>query len=1575
MHKLLNCALAILFVCGVTSCGGGGSGANAPVSITPTPSVTLETSAETQLLGKSIILTWQSVSASRCTASGAWEGDQTLNGTLEVPVDTLGNNTFTLTCEGAGGTGSDFVVVDGFRQISGVTVDGYIRDAEVFIDVNGNLKADDNEETVLSDNDGKFVLKYVDGQLVSVGGFDLASGNLLDSLVLVNKLASYSDFAVVTPVTTLASFLDDPDDINDILGIDPSIDVSVIDPVAAFNDGEIYADLYQKGSQLTILALAAQSLAKTSDTFQETSTDYFELIASVAVSVDNLSNEALDLASAGFIAQIVAEVVEQKNLEVSEVALEAITNGLATLLPLVGAEEASDAATAVFTFATDTLLSDIEQIVSRDDPDFLIGQYQNDVLDYLVSDQNISSSVIDDLVVLVTNGSSGGTDDSGSSGGTDDSGSSGGTDDSGSSGGTDDSGSSGGTDDSGSSGGTDDSGSSGGTDDSGSSGGTDDSGSSGGTGDSGSSGGTDDSGSSGDTDDSGSSGGTDDSGSSGSTDDSGSGSVIDPSVLAEADEAATSEDIAVVLFPLANDTIISAGYETSISVGAVSDGTVEVNSDNSLTFTPSQNFFGSVSFIYTAIVNSVSASATVTIEVSSINDLPIINGVNATEMPDENQTAVVTVNASDVETSSLSYSITGTDSSLFSISNSGALTFITAPDYESPSDADSDNSYAITITVGDGEATVSQSVTVEVQNVPDVVSGVAVDGYVAGATVFQDLDNDGELDSGEPNSATNALGAFSLNLSSVNKSAPVRIINGYDLATNEIHPSIMDISSTETGSYIITPISTLVGRLKIADTTLPGTVPESMVAAALGITLADSPNDSILGFDPIAFFNGADATLAAEARPVFAASQLLMAQGGGNYGVNKYITDQVLSSLSSTLSTQSGTSISMSSSADITAIKQDAYDAIFNGIVDTTLSNNPPINNIQFKNNKAVITDYLNGSTSSQVQHSIYGVHDGSTTLVADLIGAKLDHENLKQIIENDGTGTPLDLSFELSSLPVGSGTTPVNLRLFYGNDAVQNSDEDYLQVALTANWESDGTTLQVKLPASSDLIATFFDRGGTTLSRTVTNLSEDLITAAAEGPNRPQSLKIRLSALFSAFPTEVSGLSSFLDGAANFTYQVEFGSLTLYDHLDKPFTKIQGTFGVASTPSVTIFADDIYVHENAVSRDIMFRLSQASSTDVTVDYAISSASSASSSDYTLSEGSVTFPAGSTSATLSIAVTNDTEIEAQEELRLSLSNAQNAVLGRVSVSAYITDGEKILDNTAQNAILVNNIFKDSKISINEYIKNKLDASSVTMAGTSYTYSQVLLNKGITSDVYAYVDSIVDDYEVMAEAIINAIMTKSDSYVESQLSGFSTYSGFAQALTQLNSGLKGLDVSQIAGINIESDGTYPSDQSASTLQAAVEGKIDTLVTLAADTVADILGTDTNTNFPNANVIIGTDGNDTIAGTSGSDLIASFNGDDTVNAAAGNDKILGGSGVDTINGGDNDDHIYGYAGADILSGDAGADKILGGLDNDTIRGGAGDDDLRGEAGDDTIYTGAGADTVTGGLGDDTIIVDGL
>jgi Ca2+-binding RTX toxin-like protein len=1531
--------------------------------------------------------------------------------------------------------------VSGYQTFNGVTVDGYIMLADIFVDENNNFIRDSGENNTTSDSEGKFTsLKYTSGNLTSIGGTDVDSGNLLDQLLLVSKLSEHNDLLVITPVTSVAALMVTPDNIKAALGIDNSIDIATTDPIATMADGDKYEYLYEKGSQITALVFSMQSALNEINALQETSETYFLELAKTLEAQYAETSEVVDIETEVFIDAYVDAVLVTKETAIQDDRKTDIKNALHSLVPAISVRNKAAITTALSNFTTGQFITDFKAMAQGTASSSLAASYATDINTLIAADQNIElsdlvinirlvddsakvdedSSVViavlsndtytapafgfsittsapsngqvllntDNTLSYLPNANFNGTDTFTYTVTVDDRsdtanvsvvvnpindvpvitssstfsaaenqtavGTATATDGDGDTltytlTGTDAAslsinGSSGvitfnsapdyetkatysvtvnvsdGTNT------------------------------------------------------------TSQALSINVTDVNETSPVITSSstsvsVSVIADSVSTNEDNAVTLNPLANDTIVTAGSPVSVSAGSPGNGSVVVNSGNTLTYTPSLNFFGTDSFTYTVTVELVSSSAQVTITVNGVNDLPIINSLSTTLTPDENQTGVVTVNAADVETSSLSYSISGTDSSLFSISNSGALTFDSAPDYESPGDADADNSYAITIAVGDGTDTTSQAVTVDVQNVADQVSGVAVDGYVAGATVFQDLDNDGVLDSGEPNTSTNALGSFSLTLSSVNKSAPVRIINGYDLATNEIHPSVMDISVTETGSYIITPISTLVGRLKIEDTTLSGTVPQSMISAALGITLTDSPNDSILGFDPIAYFNGSDSTLAAEARPVFAASQLLMAQGGGNYAVNKYITDQVLAALSTTLTNASGTSVSMSSAADIIAIKQDAYDAIFNGIVDTTLVDNPPINNVQFKNNKAVMTDYLNGSSSSQVQHSLYGVHDGTTTLVADLVGAKLDYENLKQIIDNDGTGTPLDLSFELSSLPVGSGSTSVILRLFYGSDVVQDSNEDYLQVALTANWESDGTTFQLMLPANSNLVATFFDRDGSTLSRTVTNLSERLITGSMDGPNRPQSLAIRLSTLFNTFPTEVSGLSSFLDGAATFTYQVEFGSFTIYDHLENPFTKIQGTFAVNSTPDIAVFADDIYVHENATTKDITFRLSQASSSDVTVDYAIAAASTASSSDYTLSAGTVTIPAGSTSTTLAVAVINDTAFESQEEIRLNLSHAQNAVLGRTTVSAYITDGEKILGNSTQKAILVDNIFKDSKASISSYLKNELDSSSVTISGTSYTYSQVLINNSITADVYAYVDSIADDYEVMAEAIISAIMTKSNAYVDSQLSGFSTYSGFAQALTQLNSGLKGLEVSQIVGTNINKNGSYPTGQSISTLQTAVAGKVDTLVTLAADTVADILGTDTNANFPNANVIIGTDGDDTITGTSGSDLIATFNGTDTVNALAGNDKILGGSGVDTINGGDNDDHIYGYAGNDVLAGDADADKILGGLDNDTIRGGAGNDDLRGEAGNDTIYTGTGSDTVTGGLGDDTIVIDGL
>ena len=91
----------------------------------------------------------------------------------------------------------------------------------------------------------------------------------------------------------------------------------------------------------------------------------------------------------------------------------------------------------------------------------------------------------------------------------------------------------------------------------------------------------------------------------------------------------------------------------------------------------------------------------------------------------------------------------------------------------------------------------------------------------------------------------------------------------------------------------------------------------------------------------------------------------------------------------------------------------------------------------------------------------------------------------------------------------------------------------------------------------------------------------------------------------------------------------------------------------------------------------------------------------------------------------------------------------------------------------------------------------------------------------------------------------------------------------------------------------------------------------------------------------NLIVGTDGNDTLTGTASDDVILGGLGDDTINAGAGDDTLIGNEGRDDFKGGD------------------GADLMDGGEDDDVLTGGNGSDTY--------VYsTGSGSDTIVEGAG---------
>ncbi len=113
-----------------------------------------------------------------------------------------------------------------------------------------------------------------------------------------------------------------------------------------------------------------------------------------------------------------------------------------------------------------------------------------------------------------------------------------------------------------------------------------------------------------------------------------------------------------------------------------------------------------------------------TITVGNSNDAPSITsnggGATAAIAVAENQAGVTTVSASDADGDTPSFSISGgADAGLFAVdANSGALSFNTARDFESPTDANGDGVYTVEVTAGDGNGgSDTQTISVTVTDV------------------------------------------------------------------------------------------------------------------------------------------------------------------------------------------------------------------------------------------------------------------------------------------------------------------------------------------------------------------------------------------------------------------------------------------------------------------------------------------------------------------------------------------------------------------------------------------------------------------------------------------------------------------------------------------------------------------------------------------------------------------------------------------------------------------------------------------------------------------------------------------
>ena len=386
--------LASLFI--LSSCGGGGGGGAVAQAIAAAIS-SFTSSSSSVLLGGTVDISWASTNATSCSAP--WTTQTGTSGTETVTITTAGSNNFTISCTGEGGSSSRSQSIEGYRNIVGITLDGYISGASVFVDADSDYIMDSDETSTTSGSDGSFTIKYENGALISLGGQDVDTLTQLDNFQIIRDLSGYSsDNFMITPVTSVAHFMPSQN-IYNTLGLDSTIDINTADPVANKGDGAGYDMLYEKGNQLTVLAYSLQNMANNLKTTTDSTADYFKAISEEINTEHTTTSAAVNIEKKAFIEKVLDNLVTAKSLTISSDNKANAVTALSSVLPIIGVKSTDTLTSSVIRFSTNTFQTDFISIANGSAEVGLVNSYSSDVLNYIATDQNINAADIQPTIL------------------------------------------------------------------------------------------------------------------------------------------------------------------------------------------------------------------------------------------------------------------------------------------------------------------------------------------------------------------------------------------------------------------------------------------------------------------------------------------------------------------------------------------------------------------------------------------------------------------------------------------------------------------------------------------------------------------------------------------------------------------------------------------------------------------------------------------------------------------------------------------------------------------------------------------------------------------------------------------------------------------------------------------------------------------------------------------------------------------------------------------------------------------------------------------------------------------------
>ena len=252
-------------------------------------------------------------------------------------------------------------------------------------------------------------------------------------------------------------------------------------------------------------------------------------------------------------------------------------------------------------------------------------------------------------------------------------------------------------------------------------------------------------------------------------------------------------------------------------------------------------------------------------------------------------------------------------------------------------------------------------------------------------------------------------------------------------------------------------------------------------------------------------------------------------------------------------------------------------------------------------------------------------------------------------------------------------------------NPPLEDGEEELLSATMTLGWYQFPLWVagygRVRGESFGEMDVTSFEDGGATYTIDALFVNSRGVFGLATGSTQPDASG--LVAYWNGY--RISGLAAYTGNSGK-------SPPMLMGRTPQPSTEYSRYEGGASdgirvavslrragppdeSPAVSV-SDASATEGDAI--EFTVSLSAASGRQVTVEYATSNGTAESGTDYTAASGTLTFAAGETSKTVSVATTDDSADEEDETFTLTLSNPADATLGDATATGTIVDNDDAL---------------------------------------------------------------------------------------------------------------------------------------------------------------------------------------------------------------------------------------------------------------------------------------------------------